>query len=143
LQPSKPFQHYYRQARDLREGQVKWNDGLLADSMEASKKSGGICIKALIAEPNSKKDSTAPPLKSSASTTSNEKKEASNGKKGFLRKRFLNLRPAVLAPSTSLSCTSELASSLTSEDKEVVVVRDNDISQQWPVGFNPSGEVVV
>jgi hypothetical protein len=60
-----------------------------------------------------------PPLKSSAGTTSNEKKEASNGKKGFLRKGFLNLRPAVLAPSTSLSLPSELALSSTSEDKEV------------------------
>jgi hypothetical protein len=60
LQPSKPFQHYYRKARDLGEGQVKWNDGLLADSMEASKKSSGLCIKASIEEPNSKEDSTAP-----------------------------------------------------------------------------------
>jgi hypothetical protein len=51
----------------------------------------------------------------------------------------------VLAPYTSLSLPSELAPSSTSEDKEVGVVRDNGItqSQQWPVGFNPSGEVVV
>jgi hypothetical protein len=65
---------------------VKWNDGLLANSKEALKKSCGSCNKALVAEPNSKEDSTAPPLKSSAGTTSNEKKEASNGKKCFLRK---------------------------------------------------------
>jgi len=82
-------------------------------------------------------------LKSSASTTSNEKKEMSNGKKGILRKGFINLRPVVLAPSTSLSLPSELAPSSTSEDKEVGVVRDNGISPQWLVGFNPSGEVMV
>jgi len=124
---------------------VKWNDGLLADSMEVSKKSGGLCNKASVAEPNYKEDSTVPPLKSSVDTTSNEKKEERNGKKGFLRKRFLNLRPTVLAPSTSLSLSFELALSSTSEDKEVGVVRDNGItqSQQWPVGFNPSGAVVV
>jgi hypothetical protein len=145
LQPSKPFQRYYRKARDLREGQVKWNDGLLVDSMEGSKKSGRLCNKASVAEPNSKEDSTAPPLKSSAGTTSNEKKEASNGKKSFLRKGFLNLRLAVLAPSTSLSLPSKLAPSSTSEDKEVGVVRENGItqSQQWPVGFSPSGEAMV
>jgi hypothetical protein len=96
--------------------------------MQASKKSGGLCNKASIAEPISKEDSTAPPLKFSACTTSNEKKEASNGKKGFLRKGFLNLRPAMLAPSTSLSLPSELAPSSTLEDKEVGVVRDNNIT---------------
>jgi hypothetical protein len=145
LQSSKPFKRYYQKARDLVEGQVKWNDGLLVDSMEASKKSGGLCNKASVAEPNSKEDSTEPPLKSFTGTMSNEKKEASNGKKSFLRIGFLNLRPAVLAPSTSLSLPFELAPSSTSEDKEVGVVRDNDItqSQQWLVGFNPFGEVVV
>jgi len=38
LQSTKPFQRYYRKARDLREGHsVKWNEGLLADSLAASK----------------------------------------------------------------------------------------------------------
>jgi hypothetical protein len=46
LQPSKPFQRYYQKARDLREGQVKWNDRLLANCMEGLKKFGGLCNKA-------------------------------------------------------------------------------------------------
>jgi len=145
LQPSKPFQRFYRKARDFREGQVKWNDGLLADSMEASKKTGGLCNKASVAEPNSKVDSIAPPLKSSAGMTSNEKKVVSNGKKSFLRKGFLYRRPTVSAPSTSLSLPFELALSLTSEDKEVGVVRDNGITkfQQWPVGFDHFDEAMM
>jgi len=145
LQPFKPFQRYYRKARDFREGQVKWNDGLLADSMEASKKTGGFCNKASVVEPYSKEDSAAPPLKSSADTTSNEKKVVSNGKKGFLRKGFLNRRPSVLAPSTNSSLPSELALSSTPEDKEVGIVRDSSITkyQQWPVGFDQSEEAVV
>jgi hypothetical protein len=107
LQPFKPFQCNYQKARDFREGQVKWNDGLLADSMEASKKTGGFCNKASVVEPYSKEDSASPPLKSSADTTSYEKKVVSNGKKGFLRKGFLNRRPSVLAPSTNSSLPSE------------------------------------
>jgi hypothetical protein len=84
-------------------------------------------------------------LKSSADTTSNEKKVVSNGKKGFLRKGFLNRRPPVLAPSTNSSLPSELALSSTLEDKEVGIVRDSGISkyQQWPVGFDQSEEAVV
>jgi hypothetical protein len=124
---------------------VKWNDGLLADSMEASKKTGSFCNKASVVEPYYKEDSAAPPLKSSADTTSNEKKVVSNGKKGFLRKGFFNRRPSVLAPSTNSSLPSELALSSTPEDKEVGIVRDSGITkyQQWPVGFDQSEEAVV
>jgi hypothetical protein len=124
---------------------VKWNDGLLADSMEASKKTGSFCNKTSIVEPYSKEDSAAPPLKSSADTTSNEKKVVSNGKKGFLRKGFLNRRLSVLAPFTNSSLPFELALSSTPEDKEVGIVRDSGITkyQQWPVGFDQSEEAVV
>jgi hypothetical protein len=103
--------------------------GYLQIPLKLSKKSSGLCNKASVAKPNSKEDSTTLHLKSSAGTTSNEKKEASNGKKCFLWKVFLNLRPAVLAHSTSFSLPSELALSSTSEDKEVDVVRDNSITQ--------------
>jgi hypothetical protein len=38
LQISKPFQKYYRKARELREGHsVEWNELLLADSLAASR----------------------------------------------------------------------------------------------------------
>jgi hypothetical protein len=36
LQPYKPFQRYYRKARELKEGHsIKWNEVLLADSLVA------------------------------------------------------------------------------------------------------------
>jgi hypothetical protein len=104
---------------------VKWNDGLLADSMEASKKTGGFCNKALVVEPYSKEDSAAPPLKSSADTTSNEKKVVSNGKKGFLRKGFLNRRPSVLAPSTNSSLPICSFISLKSEDMDLLITKES------------------
>jgi hypothetical protein len=84
-------------------------------------------------------------LKSSEDTTSNEKKVVSNGKKGFLRKGFLNQRSSVLAPSTKSSLPFELALSSTPEVKEVGVVRDSGITkyQQGPVGFDHSEEALV
>jgi hypothetical protein len=73
LQNSKPFQQYYRRARELREGHsVKWNDELLSDSLEASKMTVSFV----------NKDTVAKPLV----------------KKGLLRKGFLNPRPTVLVP---------------------------------------------
>jgi hypothetical protein len=69
---------------------------------------------------------------------------AGNEKKGLLRKGFLNLRLAVIAPTTPLSLPIELASSSTREVKDDGVVWDNGFSpsNKWPVGFDPSGEVV-
>jgi len=72
LQPSKPFQRYYRKARELRVGHsVKWNDVLLADSLVALKTP--VC-----------KGTVAAPL---------GKKYAGSAKKSSLRKGFLNPPP--------------------------------------------------
>jgi hypothetical protein len=72
LQPSKPFQRYYRMARELRVGHsVKWNEVLLADSLVASKTA---VYKGSV---------TAPPVK----------KFAGSAKKSFLWKGFLNPLP--------------------------------------------------
>jgi hypothetical protein len=78
LQSTEPFQRYYWKARDLREGQsVKWNEGMLADSLVASKTP--ICF--------AKKEVAAmPPVKNYA---------------GFLQKGFLNPHPAAIAPTAS------------------------------------------
>jgi hypothetical protein len=68
---SKPFQHYYRRARELRESHsMNWNDGFRSDSLEALKTAVELPLKK-VAEP---------PVK-----------------KYFLRKRFLNSRQS--APS--------------------------------------------
>jgi len=50
----------------------------------------------------------------------------------------------VIAPTTPLSLPIELASSSTREVKDDGVVWDNGFSpsNKWPVGFDPSGEVV-
>jgi hypothetical protein len=73
LYNSKPFQHYYRRARELREGHsVKWNEGLLSDSLEATKMAFGFVFKNTVAELPLKKV-VEPPVK-----------------KGLLRMGFLN-----------------------------------------------------
>jgi hypothetical protein len=79
----KPFQHYIRRARELRVGHsVKWNDGLLSDSMEASKLSASLVVnKVLTAEP--------PAIKVVKSPV----------KQGMLRKGCLNPRPIDSGPS--------------------------------------------
>jgi hypothetical protein len=78
LQLLKPFQRYYRRARELREGHsVKWNDVLLVDSLEASKKAEDTIPE--------------PPVKNFAVSV----------KQGFLTKGFINPRPTVLAPPAS------------------------------------------
>jgi hypothetical protein len=59
---------------------VKWNAGLLKDSLAASKTPA--CITNI-------ENSATPPVKKSTSIA----------KKGFLRKGFLNLRPTSIAPS--------------------------------------------
>jgi hypothetical protein len=56
LQVSKPFQSYYRRAKELKEGHsVKWNDVLLEDSLVASKMFVGFDKKDSGAKPPEKK----------------------------------------------------------------------------------------
>jgi hypothetical protein len=82
LMPSRPFQQYFRRARELRAGRsVVWNDGLLADSLEASK---------LSAEPVL--------LKVTGGEACAKKKTEFPAKKGLFRKGFLNLPPSVPVP---------------------------------------------
>jgi len=81
-------------------------------------------------------------------------------KKGFLWKGFLNLRPAVIALTTSHSLIVELVSPSPREVKDDGVVgppsppicriitssvEGNGFSQyqEWPVEFDPFGEIVV
>jgi hypothetical protein len=70
----KPFRYYYQRARALRAGHsVKWNDGLLSDSLEASKTTDGFVIENTIVELPLKKVAELPV-------------------KDLLRKGFLNSR---------------------------------------------------
>jgi hypothetical protein len=141
LQISKPFQRYYWKARELKEGHsVYWIEVFLADSLVASKTPIYITNKEIVA---------APLAKISAGSV----------KKGFLRKGFLNPRQAVIAP-TAHSLLIELGSHPPREVKTVGVVglpsppschiipssvEGNGFSQsqEWPVRFDPIGEVVV
>jgi hypothetical protein len=75
---------------------------LLADSLAASRTPA--CSK-------SKEAVIASPVKISVGMAGTEKK-------GFLQKGFLNLRPAVIAPTTLHSLPIELASSSTREVKD-------------------------
>jgi len=82
LLQSRPFQQYFRRARELRAGHyVLWNDGFLSDSLEASK---------LSAEPVLFKDT--------GGEFHAKKKTETPAKKGLFRKGFLNLPPIVSVP---------------------------------------------
>jgi hypothetical protein len=114
---------------------------LLADFVAALKTPVYIANKETVA---------VPPVKNFAGST----------KKGFLRKGFLNPCLAVIAHTASLSSLVELGSPLPWEVKDVGVVglpsppscriiplsvEGNGFSQsqEWPVGFDHIGEVVV
>jgi len=82
LLQSRPFQQYFRSARELKAGHsVLWNDGFLSDSLEASK---------LSAEPVLFKDT--------GGEFHAKKKTETPVKKGLFRKGFLNLPPIVSVP---------------------------------------------
>jgi hypothetical protein len=123
--PSRPFQQYFRRARELRAGHsVVWNDGLLADSLEASK---------LSAEPVL--------LKVTGGEACAKKKTEFPAKKGLFRKGFLNLPPSVPVPPVVLR-----------EVKKVGVVRPSSpssgcfspcsIERTGFFGFDHNGEIV-
>lgn len=116
LQPSKPFQRYYRKARELRVGHsVKWNEVLLADSLVASTTSGW------------KGSVTEPPVK----------KSTGSEKKSFLRKGFLNPPPRVVKDVG--------VESLPSPPSCPPPVEGNgfSLSRNWPVRFDLNGDIVV
>jgi hypothetical protein len=128
----KPFQHYIRRARELRVGHsVKWNDGLLSDSMEASKLSASLAVnKILTAEP--------PAIKVVKSPV----------KQGMLRKGFLNPRPIKSGPSalprevTDVGVVGDF-----SPPSGCIIplsVEENGLSQSknWPVGYDHIEEIV-
>jgi hypothetical protein len=128
----KPFQHYIRRARELRVGHsVKWNDGLLSDSMEASKLSASLAVnKVLTAEP--------PAIKVVKSPV----------KQGMLRKGFLNPRPIKSGPSalprevTDVGVVGDF-----SPPSGCIIplsVEENGLSQSknWPVGYDHIEEIV-
>jgi hypothetical protein len=108
---------------------VKWNEGLLADSLATSKTP--IC--------SAKNEvATVPPVKN----------PTSSAKKGFLRKGFLKPCPAVIAPTASQEAKDVEMIWLHSPSGCRIIpssLEDNGFSQsqEWPVGFNLNGELVV
>jgi hypothetical protein len=124
IQSTKPFQSYYRKARDLREGHsMKWNEGLLANSLATSKTP--IC-----------------------STKKKVAESVGSVKKGFLRKEFLNPHPAAIAPTMSHEAKDVGMIGLHSPLGCRIIpssVEGNGVSQsqEWPVGFDLNGELVV
>jgi hypothetical protein len=129
----KPFQHYIRRAREFRVGHsVKWNDGLLSDSLEASKLSASLVVnKVLMVEP--------PAIKVVKSPV----------KQGMLRKGFLNPRPFVLGPSASPWEVIDVGVVGPSSPPSGCIipfsVEGNGFfkSKNWPVSFDHNGEIVV
>jgi hypothetical protein len=110
---------------------VKWNDGLLSDSLEASKLSAGLVLNKIMgAGPPAKK--TEPPVK-----------------QGLFRKGFLNLPPIVSVPPASPREVNDVVVvGPSSPPKGCIIppsIEGNGFSQSqnWPVGFDHNKEIVV
>jgi len=153
---SKPFQKFYQKARESRFGLL--DEKLVVESMAAMKPPVSFSaeeVAAVLAELN--------PIGGADFVKGCVK--PSSSMKGCLQRGFLDPSPAVKASSIHTSILKTVVSSSTSKVKEVGVVgfpsslggcvtpivgKDGDSrvnglsqSQKWPVGFGPSGEVVV
>jgi hypothetical protein len=130
---SKPFQCYYRRAKKLREGHsVKWNDGLLSNSLEAVKMSIGYVDKRVTgAEPLAEKAAKPPAMKKSVTPVH----------QGLFRKGFLNLFPISVPPVALQEVNNGGMVGPSSPSSGCF----NGVSQSrnWPVGFDHNGEIVV
>jgi hypothetical protein len=134
LSDSKPFQKYYRKAKEARK--VHLDEKFFADSMEALRPVAQVLgFLSLLLDP-AKKAIVVLPMQDSAS--------AEVSVKGFLRRGFLNPSPVVqanLSHKVSVVSASTLGfpTAIKGEDFRV-----NDLtqSQKWPVSFSPSREVV-
>jgi len=129
-----PFKHYLRRAREIRAGQtVVWNDGLLSDSLVASKLSAEpIPFKVKGGECHAKKKKNQPPAI-----------------QGLFRKGFLNLPPIVSVPPVLTREVMDVGEVGPSSPPRGCIfpcsVEGNGFSQSqsWPIGFDHNGEMVV
>jgi hypothetical protein len=133
LLQSRSFKQYYRRAREIKVRQtVVWNDGLLSDSLIASKLSAEpVLFKETVGEFHAKKKAQTP------------------AKQGLFRKGFLNLPPIVSVPPILPREVKDVGvvgpSSPPSGGIFPFSVEGNGFSQSqsWPVGFDHNGEIVV
>lgn len=130
---SKPSQCYYRRAKKLREKHsVKWNDELLSDSLEAVKMSVGYVDKRVTgAEPPAEK----------AAKPCATKKSVTQVNQGLFRKGFLNL-PPISVPSVALQEVNN-GGVIGPYSQSNGCFNGFAQSQNWPVGFDHNGEIVV
>jgi hypothetical protein len=133
LLQSRPFQQYYRRARDLRVGHsVVWNDGFLSNSLEASKLSAGPAL-----------------FKDTGGEFHAKKKTETPAKQGLFRKGFLNLPPIVSVPPVLPREVKDVGVAGPSSPSSGYIiprsVEGNGFSQSrnWPVGFDHNKEIVV
>jgi len=133
LLQSRPFQQYYRRARDLRVGHsVVWNDGFLSNSLEASKLSAGPAL-----------------FKDTGGEFHAKKKTETPDKQGLFRKGFLNLPPIAFIPPVSPREVKGVGVAGPSYPPSGCIipcsVEGNGFSQSlnWLVDFDHNGEIVV
>jgi hypothetical protein len=156
---SKPFQKYCWKAREGRSGHL--DENLVAESIAA--------IRVLVGF-SAKEEATVIPELNPTGGADFVKGfmgfiKSSSSMKGFLHRGFLNPSPVVKSSTSHTSLLETVVSSSTPEVKEVGVVGipsplggcitpyvgkgdDSKVnglsqSQKWPVGFGPSGEVIV
>jgi hypothetical protein len=111
---------------------VKWNDGLLSDSLEAVKMSIGYVDKRVTgAEPPAEKAAKPPAMKKSVTLVH----------QGLFRKGFLNLPPISVPPVALQEVNNGGVVGPSSPSSGCF----NGVSQSWnwPVGFDHNGEIVV
>jgi len=129
----RPFQQYFRRARELRAGHLMvWNDGFLSDSLEASK---------LSAKPVF--------LKDTGGESGAKKKTENPAIMGLFRKGFLNLPPIGSVPPFLPREVKDVGMVRPSSPPRGCIspcsVEGNGFSQyrNWPVGFDHNGEIIV
>jgi hypothetical protein len=132
LQVSKPFQSYYRRAKELRKGHsVKWNDVLLEDSLVDLKMYVGF----------DKKDSGAKPQEKKAA------KPQPPVKQGLFKKGFFNPRStASITPISPREVIDVRVVGSSSPSRDCIIlssVEENGFSQSraWPIGLITMGRL--
>jgi len=126
----KPFQKYYRKAKEARE--VQMDENLFADSMEALRPAQGPGFLSLL--PSDLAEKVAVVL------LVQDKGKSPSPVRGFLWWGFLNL--SLVVTHKVLVVSASTPGSPTAIKGEDFRVNGSTQSQKWSVGFGPSREVV-
>lgn len=139
LSNSKPFQKYYRKAREARD--LHMDENLFADSMEALRPAQGPGFLSLLP--------SDPAEKVAIALLVQDKGKSPSPVRGFLWWGFLNLSLVVTHKVSVVSASTPVVKEGASTPGSPTAIKGEDFrvngltqSQKWPVDFGPSREVV-